>query len=62
MSTSVADELAGVAREQVVNDGEYHHCMICHKFSDKDANKVEYHLMKSHSKILALIYEEQDHD
>lgn len=60
--SNIADNLAGVAREQVVNDGEYHHCMICHKFSDRVAENVENHLMKAHSKILALIYEEQDHE
>lgn len=51
--------MKGVAMEQVVTDGEYHHCMICHKFADKNCNKVEEHLMQAHSRILALIADEQ---
>ena len=59
---SLNEEMVSIAREQVVHYDDIHHCMICHKFSDKDANNVEYHIIKAHSKILALIYEEQDHE
>jgi len=54
------EHLVSVAREQVVNDGKYHDCMVCHKFKDRDANKVEQHLMINHTRILALIYETQE--
>uniref|UniRef100_A0AAT9J9B3 ORF16 n=1 Tax=Nitrosopumilaceae spindle-shaped virus TaxID=3065433 RepID=A0AAT9J9B3_9VIRU len=54
--------MKGVAMQQVVNDGQYHTCMICLKFMDKDCDVVEDHIMKTHTRILALIAEEQKSD
>jgi len=54
--------MKGVAIQQVVNDGNYHTCMICLKFMDKNCDVVEDHIMKTHTRILALIAEEQKSD
>lgn len=54
--------IEAIAMQQVVNDGTYHTCMICGRFQDKECSVVEQHLIKGHTRILALIAKEQKLD